>query len=261
MKNRTGKIARAIAVLWIVLMVAVLSMTTVWAETTDPTLENNTSETQTPTGEGGSSEEGGAIEGGATEGSATEGGAVEGTGYSVQKTSLGNEVSAYVSVDGETVSISGMVTVTSGVDENSLVFTGADNIEVPYTISNGTLKIEGSSSAELVLNIQNANSLTSLQIEAEKVSSTVEAIELSGAAVAITAGDVSLHSDNGATLKVGSLAIKLEQSTELVVSKMAAKRLTASFSKFNVEATGKVEISASVSETELTDEETDEILG
>lgn len=168
-----------------------------------------------------------------------------------------NTVSAYATVSGNTVTISGDVTVTSNGD--ALIFTGADNLSTTYTVTDGAaLTINGD--GDLTLGDISATLLSSLVINISEI--TVNgAVDLGNAAVTINTQWLNLTGAGreSSTFKAGSLSVNMSHDgtfsgAELVISKVAAKRLTANISNCAIVLSGDFILDADVKESRLADE-------
>ncbi|MBO5868738.1 MAG: hypothetical protein J6Q54_07520, partial [Oscillospiraceae bacterium] len=180
--------------------------------------------------------------------------------------SAGNEVSQYVTVNENVVTINGYVSVTERADGNALIFTDVNGAATTCPIPNdGAISIvEGGSAAELSLDIIDGRKLTSLEIIVSTVTTSVgdtadETIQLPNADITIQAQRVELESAVHTLLNAKSVSVTMDHSgtfsgAELVLSKLAAKRLTASFCNFDIVASGDFNLEAQVEESRIAEE-------
>ncbi|MBO5891700.1 MAG: hypothetical protein J6Q30_03190, partial [Oscillospiraceae bacterium] len=185
-------------------------------------------------------------------------GAVTGpASVSVEEISAQKAVSQYIYVDGDKVTISGTVHVTSGADD-VLIFTDSYGSSVEYIVSDGALEIVGvDAMAELVLGISSNQALQQLTIQVATVSAEGTAqFNIPNADIEITAQSVLFEANQKTVLSAKSLSIQLSDpmQVELAVAKLGAKRLTASFENFDIQLSGSFVIEAEITESSIVDE-------
>ena len=185
--------------------------------------------------------------------------AVLGVNQPVMNAAAQKAVSQYVFVDSDKVTINGAVSLTAGADDNTVIFTGADGVAVSYSLNGGALTIVQGQSADLSLDISGNLALTKLDISVDVVSTAMgddaqATIDLSNADITIEAQKVLFETEMGAVLQAKSLKIDLQAAdVELAVTKLAAKRLKASFDKFDMELGGEFTVNAQVNESRIVD--------